>query len=229
MKDYYYNNFYSNKKKNIFDKSRKYEEMLSNFLKKESFHISESNLKGGAKFRPDFIVNKNGEEILIELKVTDITTEKTFYQILYYMSLYGVDSAYLALPKEAILNKNIMHKLLNGGIGIIRLSEGEVSFQEPKQDKALSKEDKKNINFYRDLEKNKIEIENTEKLKKLPLEFGLYVLIGGILVYSLSGILDHFLEQPLSFFIGIIIGIIGAISIILYYKKSRIKIFKIKK
>ncbi|MFA5792217.1 MAG: hypothetical protein WC884_04275 [Candidatus Paceibacterota bacterium] len=173
-----------------------WEKMLWNLLKKYDYKILEKNLEGGYESRPDFVVEKEGKKIVIELKVQNIITSRVVYQILYYKETYKAEKAYLAIhvngPK---INANIKQKLSEMGIGIIRIHRTELLFTEPITSKNSLEEDYENYEAYKENTQiaEKVD-ESSKEVKELSREFFIYIILGGILVFLINRLIDEFLK-----------------------------------
>jgi F0F1-type ATP synthase assembly protein I/CxxC motif-containing protein len=211
------------KHNDIINKSLQLEKKLESLLKERGYKILKKEIAGGYALRPDFVLLKNGKRSLVELKIGNIISEKTFYQIMYYLSKIKVDSAYLAIPQESSIKANIKKKLLDNNIGIITIKDRDLSFEEPKNKRDLSQEDLLNLELFSDTKNAEERLEKTqERLEQIPIEFFLYIIIGGLIVYCLSKLMDYYIRPPIYFLV--ILVILGVISyFIIRYYKNKIK------
>ncbi len=202
----------------IIHKSVIFERILEKLLKKEGFSIEKENRFGGFAFQPDFIIKKGNQNSIIELKVTDIITEKTLYQILYYQSKLKIDSAYLALPEECKINHEIKNKLLEHNVGIITIKKNNLLFEEPIAKKQLSSSDLINYAVFSG-QKNVEEI--SKKVEEISIELFLYILTGSLLVYAISNLLEFYFEKPLYLWLLLLVCIIIIVATFIYYKNKK--------
>ena len=214
--------------KKIFNKSLIWEKRLEELLKKQGFFIEIAHKLGGFAIQPDFIVTKGSKTYIIELKVSDIITEKVLYQIMYYNSKIKSDLAYLAVPEDCIIKKEIKNKLLENNIGIITIKEKELVFEEPTHKKQLSANDLINYELFSENKAVEERVNKTEEeLKNISIELFLYILTGGLLVYTISNLLEYYFEKPVYLW-GLLIICISIILIIFIFYKRRINGSRIK-
>jgi len=208
--------------KKIINKSVKWEKKLEELLKKYGFLIKHSYKFGGFAIQPDFIVQRDNKISIIELKVSNIITEKTLYQIMYYLQKINADLAYLALPEECIIKERIKNKLLDNNIGLITIKEDKLIFEEPKSKRKLSTQDLINYDLYFE---TKVVGEKAnrarEEIRTMSRKLFLYILMGGLVFYSISNLLEFYLTKPIHF-LGLFSICIIIISIIFISHKNRI-------
>ena len=209
--------------KKIFNKSLIWEKKLEELLKKQGFFIEIAHKLGGFAIQPDFTVRKGGKTYIIELKVSDIITEKVLYQMMYYTSKTKSDLAYLAIPQDCIIKKEIKKKLLENNIGIITIKGKELIFEEPTAKKQLSANDLINYELYSENKAVEERVNKTEEeLKDLSKELFIYILVGGLLVYVITNLLECYFKKPTYLWVLLLVCILVILIIFIYYK-NRLK------
>lgn len=207
--------------KNIKNKGLIFEKKLEKLLKRKGYKILNARYFGGEALHPDFLLKKDDKNILVELKATNIVTEKTLYQIMYYMQKSGVDLAYLALPKEYTIKKIIKEKLLSNNIGLITINEEELVFEDPKPKKELSSSDLIDYDLFLETKSSQEKVDALkQELKDMFMVLFLHILAGGLLFYSLSGLLNFFLGELGSFLGALAISLFVVIIIFIFYRNK---------
>jgi len=205
---------------NSFQKGNFSERQFEDLIKKKGYEVLDTEEFRSKSFRPDFLLKKDDKTILVELKSSNIITEMTLYQILYYLSKIKADSAYLALPENKTIDNNVKNKLLENNIGIITIKDKELKFEEPKTSKKLTPKDLINLEIYSENKalEEKVDVAQ-EELKNLSKEFFFYIVIGGVLVYVLTKLIDEYFKNILSLWILLIILVVIIVIVYLFYRK----------
>lgn len=199
----------------IFNKHLVWEKELERLLKKNGFSVRTAHRFGGFADRPDFIVEKNGKVFIVELKVSNIITEKTLYQIMYYREKNNSNFAYLAIPKELIIKKDLKKKLLDNNIGIITIQENELIFENPTSTINLSDTELEKYEKYSEDSKTQ------EELRAISTELVIYIFAGGLFVGAISNLLELLLgKQCYSWVALIICGLIIGVFVLCKFKRK---------
>jgi hypothetical protein len=175
--------------KGIIEKSIKYENRLAHLLINNGFKIVKSEVYGGHRLRPDFIIEKSNQNYIVELKVQNIVTDRVLFQIAFYKEQYSIDNAYLAIPVKNKISESIKTKLLENNIGIIHIDTDNLTFKEPikkKNERVLKNKFVEKFEIYQAVEDSNI------KLNQFMREFVLYILLGGIFVLVFSEIVNFY-------------------------------------
>lgn len=178
-------------------KSRLYENSLKRILLEKGYSIIKEEKNGGFRSRPDFIVKHDGLIDIIELKVSNIITDRSIFQILYYLekSSHAINGAYLALPKECVINKKIKDKLLNSGVGLI-FFDGEGYFEKIEAtQKDTVKREYNYVQYAQEEDRTKIISLQNKRLEQIYENLIIYVIIGGLLVSSLISLINTIFES----------------------------------
>jgi hypothetical protein len=195
-----------------------WERKLEKLLKSHGFAIKITYGFGKLAAQPDFVAIKGNKTAIIELKVSNIITEKTLYQIMYYQNKIVSDLAYLALPHDCLIKDNIKNKLLENNIGVIRVYDQDLVFEEPQKESNLSTDDLVKYELYSNNKSTDEQIRETRnEIKNISIELFLYISTGGLLVYAVSKLLEFYFEPPGYLWILLVICFIGILIIFIIY------------
>lgn len=211
----------------IRKKAIKFEIMLGAFLKEEYPHvIANPTIKKEDKIiRPDMIISKNKKSYFVEIKLGRFIPGAVLNKLQFYQENLNTEYGYLAVYDDGFLKKSGEKLFLENGFGIIKFNENKIiDIKKPVKNKKIIENksfDSLTIDERRELEigqnvreqeeiKAKLDY-TTDEIKKFPITFIIYIIFGGLLLFSLSKIIEILFDKNLWAYISIsailIIGI----------------------
>jgi len=175
--------------------------------------------------RPDFIISKDKSNCFIELKTGRFLPGAVLNQMQFYQENLNTDYGYLAIYDDGYIRGSMQELILASGFGIIKFNEKEITEKLKPYSKTeltkkvkpfdrLSEREKKDLELKEKI-KSKEETNSkldylSEELKKFPSQLLLYVLFGGLLLFSLSKIFEIWFKEkimPYCILSGTLVGV----------------------